>query len=848
MTPSKETMDLLPFLHGLDRERLLTCLRSGKISDDQFTAKVSELHLAELTQQMRVLAPELSFSDPKDHTEHQSNVAKFLDTINGEDSVYRRVLWRAENMQETVENIFDDWSTLRRLTKMHYEALVKRWMKRTIPQRKKTLLEAWPDMSLVHRPDFEVIRRGLRGPDHRDALMMPYINCEDLSLEKNLLEFMRSRSQMSPEHFAWSDSLPYKAAEAMGAVLPAAQYEQLMLLSGQSRETYGQLKDITYADTENIVWTGYGLQLGHGIVILDTQQRLYRFLVRCAQLLLHDMDLSTGVVDAASLRSQDFKNLSCHMSIKNVEWQSVSKMNSEAYYRLPQRFSLKVLERLASTQCDAAEDVFWTLHEDPGYFQEQLALKYHQALVHCRKIPGPSRTPEEDVLMNATVHLIFSACQDIILWDAIRTDLRSLVAFTDGMETGFRLDARLPPDYEKAMESFIALILLAFRIAIKSISGVMMSNPKLGDFFEMIPAVQGGRGGYTYRLKRSSAKIPTILSLLHDLGTLKDMMGSLNIMDEMERIMSSDPTQRDIVDTNMNIQISKLAALAQIDDALGRHQPKIQATLEDSPSVLRHHMVRLDVINDVERHLHGTSLGQYTKPRSAFVYPVGKKPTPQHIEQMRRAEAKLDAFWDHVDTNKFKPRTGKTLLEWLGDRITIRNVRRTQPWQPDAQKLPRPAPLQTYQPFPSSTPATIDKLPTKPVTKQKTRGETSSSTTEPAEPTTIPEITMPQLPTFALPRRMYKTMTTLFPSSVEDRESRHIHWKDFLHAMYSLQFRIEKRHGSEWYFEPTWKRNAPITIHEPHPSHETRFDKIRFEANRMARKYGWSYETFALDA
>ena len=62
--------------------------------------------------------------------------------------------------------------------------------------------------------------------------------------------------------------------------------------------------------------------------------------------------------------------------------------------------------------------------------------------------------------------------------------------------------------------------------------------------------------------------------------------------------------------------------------------------------------------------------------------------------------------------------------------------------------------------------------------------------------------------------------------------------------MFNLSFKIEKRHGSEWYFEPTWRGDAPITIHEPHPLHELRFDKIRFEANRMARKYGWSSESF----
>ncbi|KAL8778943.1 MAG: hypothetical protein Q9213_007178 [Squamulea squamosa] len=331
------------------------------------------------------------------------------------------------------------------------------------------------------------------------------------------------------------------------------------------------------------------------------------------------------------------------------------------------------------------------------------------------------------------------------------------------------------------------------------------------------------------------------------------MLGALNILDELERVIKSVFPDRGIIYTELNKATSSLAALAQIHDALVRHQPTFQAILQDSDALFSQHKGRLRAIDDLEEYLTGTSLGPYTKPDSSFVYPVERKRTLEHVEQMRRAESKLDVFWDQVGKSKLKPRTGRTLLQWLGHRVAIREIHRTPPWQPAPEKPAKPAPSQApIQPsidFSSQWSngsvylGTIE-LRTEPRKKQKTRGK-GSSKNEPAEPTEIPQDTKLTLPTFVLPSKLYKTMRAFFPISDQDRVSRKVIWKDFLHAMYDLDFRIQKRHGSEWYFEPTWRREAPITIHEPHPSHEMRFDKIRFEANRMARKYSWSSETFA---
>lgn len=843
-------------LEGVDRERLLRRLRSGDINNDQFTDEVCNFALTGLTKRMQLHVPGLPSPDPNDFVGHLSNVFEFVNAVSSKDSESHKILTRAESAQELVDDIFDNWSKLRVFTYAHGEALAKRWTKRTVPKRKKIILEAWPGINLAHRPDFDVIRRNLKGPAHHDALMMPYINLEDLSFEKNLLEFMDSRSQVPPEYFAFSDSLPFKTAVSMEAVKPAAAYEQVMLLTGQkSRDTYGKLKTISVAEMENIVWTGYAFQLAQGIVILEIQQRLYRFLLRCAELLLHDIDIPQVVTDANTMDPKEHWSLASTLSLEPAEWQSVSKMNSQASYRLPRPFSLEFLQRLAGAQRDAAEDVFWALHEDPGLFQEHVTLLVQQSWEPCRRAYGAEDKAraygaedkvEPAARKQAGIHVVLDICHDIILWEAIDVDLRTLKTLKDSTSTNFQLSERLPPDYEKALERFMSLIFSAWHYAVIAMFRLVLASRNFIDFFEM----DLDEEHMDFRLRESSTR-PPVLDLLSDLQGIKktNMMGALNILDEVERILESDAVQRGLVNTGLKKEISKLAALAQIHDALVRHQPTIQITSQDSDRLVRHQLDRLKLITDLEEHLTGASLGPYTQPTSAFVYPVGRKPTLERVEQMRRAEAKLDYFWDQVDNCKLKPRTGKTLLQWMGNRVTVRSVYRTQPWLPVIQEPIGSAPVQSaFQPFPDFTPQNIDKLPKEPRKKQKTKGETSITTepTEPAEPSASSQAKTPMLPSFVLPRKIYKTITAFFPTSNQERISRKVLWKDFLHVMYGLGFQIQKRHGSEWYFEPSWKRNAPITIHEPHPLHEMRFDQIRFEANRMARKYDWSSETFVL--
>lgn len=100
-------------------------------------------------------------------------------------------------------------------------------------------------------------------------------------------------------------------------------------------------------------------------------------------------------------------------------------------------------------------------------------------------------------------------------------------------------------------------------------------------------------------------------------------------------------------------------------------------------------------------------------------------------------------------------------------------------------------------------------------------------------------------PIFEVSKRGYKVFTTLFYSSTEEQPPGEVAWSEFLSAMASVGFSMQKLGGSAWVFAPTndeWKQS--IIFHEPHPESRMSFQMARRFGRRLWRTYGWSSENF----
>lgn len=228
-------MRLLPCLESFDRERLLKHHREGRINNQEFDDQVGDLAQKAMEQKLQITTPGFSFPDLEDPNLDPSEwIRKLVGAVANGKRAYEQVIREVhQDAPQLVKSIFDDWEKLREVTNAYAVILHRRWNKRIVGRRQDLLNKAWPGMSHRRRPDFDILRRQLKGPVYHDAIMMPYMNLVDLSSTGNLLSLMHSRSSMPPEHFAWSDSSQYKIAVELEVFKPANPFVTMMLLTGQ---------------------------------------------------------------------------------------------------------------------------------------------------------------------------------------------------------------------------------------------------------------------------------------------------------------------------------------------------------------------------------------------------------------------------------------------------------------------------------------------------------------------------------------------------------------------------------------------------------------------------------------
>lgn len=113
------------------------------------------------------------------------------------------------------------------------------------------LIGVCPNISRIHRPDFEAIRKinlsdkGFITARDRKVLdienfLPPQLNLEDLSKHSNLLLLLESRSIPAPEIFANADLAVAHLGRYYGAIKTEYLGKHTMYLKGRTTpETYG---------------------------------------------------------------------------------------------------------------------------------------------------------------------------------------------------------------------------------------------------------------------------------------------------------------------------------------------------------------------------------------------------------------------------------------------------------------------------------------------------------------------------------------------------------------------------------------------------------------------------------
>jgi hypothetical protein len=338
-------------------------------------------------------------------------------------------------------------------------------------------------------------------------------------------------------------------------------------------------------------------------------------------------------------------------------------------------------------------------------------------------------------------------------------------------------------------------------------------------------------------------------------------LGPKNILDELERVVRNDiassygsTPKRSPLASKI---LSDLAVAMEVDVQIACHQPNVGFLHRPSQDVLDDKLLQKDcqplfTVQDEFGALK-CDMKRAGYPLSKFDYPSDKPRNAKTTDKMRTAELNLDRFWDVVDSHYVR-QTGKTIQGLLSPAVHPRELERTPLWT-------EPMPQETAQASPASVTSTFDLLDLEtrtrvfdldenaaPKTKVKTRGIPLAL--RPAitkEPSPAPLIHTTNI--ISVSNRAYAIFSVLFhdPYNNNKQLPGEIAWTDFLHALSSAGFSIEKQTGSAWLFVPAPTIGpSPIIFHEPHPSSKIPIHIARRHGRRLTRTYGWNSDTFVV--
>ncbi|KAI4646601.1 hypothetical protein J4E93_004822 [Alternaria ventricosa] len=777
------------------------------------------------------------------------------------------------------------WSTLSYIVIKSEGDIRARWLKKSEAQRRVILDKAWPSGGLPtnHRPDIDrSVLDTCPHQRHSHSLAQyafPHLNLEDLTKPNPLLILLNARGRHPMWKFAFLD---YELAPLMH--LRPALLEKTKYTMGLNNEKYSRIIECnTEAEAAESMIRGDTIHPLPGSHILSMQKTILQFLLSCVGEIMED----NAIVESAytKLRSRDNPISSLDedaadmpeppaLTCSDQDFTSLNAIVREACYRVPTLEDLGRLEALVSACQNAAEDHIWLLGEDPGYFRDStLEHKEHRPEL----LPGIScgtrhRGGYDEVLWSRVLHSMATDCYiDLFMWNEVRQRISELnrlsLLYKDELGFGeFGSKEELPEDFlESLVEAWSFLEFFQLEI-IQELRLAWSSSLEIRAYFsqECNHSVQDMVVGIKFTgkvVRRRDKELERVFTLFKYLWEppVRQSLKVHTLVETLDNVLQKNERAKDLTSPFVASLLSKLSIVSECLRQLSFFLPwakRVQYLAKQRQTEL----ITAYAINLSRWHstlnttFEGTNLADLGKPGPKFRYPINKRRSRMNVENLRSAEAALDAFW-HATDARFRECTGTTPHDIVSSLIKERELQRTPLWvEPNGTSGPSTPVEYVYIPISNDlhdptrqVTGVFDKINLDNTKKAKSHGLAAEHGYEnnpdmPAAPTNIDE-----QPTFRLDKRAHKVFKVLFHSPFSRDHPGDIPWHDFLYAMVATGFAAQKLQGSAWQFTP---RNLdvqqPIQFHEPHPTHKLPFTWARRFGRRLARTYGWRGEMFQL--
>lgn len=747
-------------------------------------------------------------------------------------------------------------------------------------------------VALEHQADFAALKtisrqhyRGTWGWDkakHRDPFMWPYINQEDLSKPKALLLLLNARGRHHPCDFAAADGDAFRLGKTANAIVPICVKQNTMILNGAiGPGEYGRLLAWQeHPHARDWLRSSKQFEPQEGFMILEAQEGLLSFLVDFCKNILHDIPEDALITDKYRIKEEP----QLKSEAETTGFDSLAVMMAEEPYRVPAHLDLERMEALLSARTSAAEDHLWSLREDPGYFSETLwDISEHRAEMfkdESRQAhPALDKANKSIFWARVVGEVLFTAYYELESFSELHKQAQELRMLKLKHADAISPTEDLPTDYLRAIFKFRHFLDRATVMPIAQIRlYIKVSLPfRNMHHFKPVGDAMSSEGWIHERSVKKTKFENRLFSLLRNLWEQGGQMYSTTrmpvVMDDLERLLDSDPRTKNLASQCIAGAMSDLSILSQCFKQLESYQPWARGFDKMMPGYMG------EIIKDVEAKSQPWRSSRSAKLRAfrdetkmiqalktgdisggKLAYPIDKRRTRENVGVLRQSEASLDAFWAFVDQLE-QAETGTPNDSAVSNMLSQkRTMQRTPEWVEPIKEPKRADTSPTtdqnvqalYKPLSALsfglTPRTSD-VPDGNLTKIKVKTKGTANATPAAaedDPLGDPTPSEPQ-PTIPVDARALKVFRTIFHDPSAEAPQGETPWQDFLHAMVSIGFAAEKLYGSAWQFRPvSLDVDRDIQFHEPHPRGKLPFLIARRMGRRLSRTYGWNLEMFTL--
>lgn len=629
--------------------------------------------------------------------------------------------------------------------------------------------------------------------------------------------FLDARAKNSPDAFTNADeNATYLGRVSKGINTVFLNEHTMMFINRKSPETYGEL--IPWSENDKAfewMMSKKGMNPGQGLLTMEVQERVFKFLVAYCRLVLHD-------IPAEKLTSDDYPVL----LRPNVPTEtgdgfaSLGVMAAEAPYRAPDRMDLAKMESLLDAKASAAEDHIWALREDPSYFADVL-LEYkehrQEILKDTKGRAHPVFTiPQHDVFWQRAVGTTISAAhRDVEVWNELLSQVKHLRRLESKYAAAISIEKDLPEKFVNALLRFRWYLEQCSLGPKNEIKLIAAPSPPLRQYFVRKPpqdpmsSIIEMEAKLNRNLNKIQAEFWWLLQTLLEDGQQLFFLRLTNLVDELDRLIQSEPDAKEMVSGYLARILEDLAVFSEGLKQNQLFQPWAQSLdyimadrIGDMKREFNEHIQRC---GDHLAALRGSdtmralALGAPTDGK--FYYPVDKRRTKENVDFMRKAESDLDQFWTGVDDILRRNAGDKLDGTALGRLLSqSRSLQRTAPWiekmqaltsktsEPDVE-LPMKPLSELYlnlQQKEGTTGREVLKENVPTSTKAKTRGAATSAVAAEDHQHLPPSELPDEQPLFPVDARSLKVFRTLFYTPSVNANPGEVPWTDFLHAMQLL--------------------------------------------------------------